>query len=129
MKYFVLIFTVLFCMTIIPNNVNAIQCYDCDDLTGGNCKNVNDNMKKDCSAISTTCIKTIARGPEIDYIHRGCGPIKSVLDNDYREQKVGNYEGRYCECSKDLCNGSNNIYTKSALAISLLLAIIGMFVF
>ncbi|KAG5683189.1 hypothetical protein PVAND_012485 [Polypedilum vanderplanki] len=106
MKYSILIFCVLICMSIIPNKVKGIQCYDCDDLTGENCKNVNDNMIKNCSSLISTCIKTIAKDSDMEYIHRGCGPVIKIIDNDCRDQKVGNYDGTYCECDTDLCNGN-----------------------
>ncbi|KAG5683187.1 hypothetical protein PVAND_012483 [Polypedilum vanderplanki] len=129
MKNSVLILSVLFCITIIPNNVNSIRCYDCDNLTGGNCNDLKDDMIKDCSGLVTTCIKTFATGPEVDYMHRSCGPLIKIVDNDCIGQEVAGHNGTYCECDTDLCNGSNNIYTKTALVISLLFAIIGKFVF
>ncbi|KAG5683186.1 hypothetical protein PVAND_012482 [Polypedilum vanderplanki] len=129
MKYSVLILSAFVCITIVPHKVNAIRCYECDDILGKDCKSVNDNMINDCPSVSTTCIKTLSKGPDLEYIHRSCGTIVKILDNNCRNEKIGEYEGTYCECDKDLCNGSNNIYTKSALAISLLFVIIGKFVF
>ncbi|KAG5683188.1 hypothetical protein PVAND_012484 [Polypedilum vanderplanki] len=111
MKCTVLIVCVLFCMAVVPNNVDGLKCYICDDLLGKPCKSVNDGMIEEC-AVAKTCLKTVARGPEMEYIHRACGPIISLVDNDCKNQKIGEYDGTYCECSNDLCNGSNDIFKK-----------------
>ncbi|KAG5683190.1 hypothetical protein PVAND_012486 [Polypedilum vanderplanki] len=125
MRNLVVIFSVCFCMAIIPNKINGIKCYVCTNPSVEDCSKVNDNMIQTCQNISSTCIKlSVKFSNSTKLTTRTCGSFNPTINNTCNYQQQDGNEATYCECDTDLCNESDKMFMKSAIIVYFLLAVV-----
>ncbi|XP_063365841.1 uncharacterized protein LOC134654306 [Cydia amplana] len=111
---------------------SPIMCYECNSATNSQClQNVlPENLKRNCSEHDRGVTHTLCRKiiQHVDVAVNGQLPASRVIRScGWDETKYkgacyhrSGYGGRQevCSCTKDLCNGSNDVTSFSALVLA-----------